>query len=78
MRFVHIAREPLPQQSLQLELDGDDRVGVEQLTQVLTAEQLGEQVTIERQRLRPPLGKRLVSFIHELRDIREEKRRRKR
>jgi len=73
--FVDVARKSLRQQSLQLELDGGDRIGVEQLAEVFAPQQLGQQVAVKCQRLGAPLGQRLVAFIHELRDIREKKRR---
>ena len=74
MRFVRVAWEALGQQTLQLQLDLCDRFRVEQLTQVLAAEQLGEQLAVERERLRPPLGERRVALVHELRHVREQQR----
>ena len=76
MRFVHVTGEAFGKQSLQLELDRSNCLGVEKLAQVLAAQQLGKQVAIERQRLSSALGQRLVAFVHEIGHIREKKRRR--
>ena len=40
------------------------RAGIEEVTQLLLAEQLAEEVAVERQRLRPPLGGRRVVLVH--------------
>jgi hypothetical protein len=48
-------------QRLQLELDLGDGLGVEQLAQLLGAQQLPQQVTIEGQRLRPPIEQRRIA-----------------
>ena len=61
--------------ALQLTLHLLDRVGVEQVAQLLLAEQLTQQVTVERQRLRTPLGGRRVVLVHVRRDVVEEQRR---
>ena len=58
-----------------LPLDLVDRVGVEQVAQLLAAEQLAEQVAVERERLRAPLGRRRVVLVHVRRDVVEEERR---
>ncbi len=78
MGFVRVTRKPLRQQSLKLELHRGDGDGIEELAQILAAQKLGQELSIERQRLRAPLSERRVAFIHELRDVREEKRRCKR
>ncbi len=51
-------------QVLDVELDVGEHAGVEQLAQLLGAEQVGEQVAVERQRRRPPLGERGVALVH--------------
>ncbi len=61
-------------QGLQLELDLGDRLGVEQLAQLLGAQQLPEQVTVEGQRLCPPIEQRRIAFVHVGRHVVEEER----
>src|SRR5205823_2505380 len=78
VRLVDVPRKSLRKQTLQLELDSGDRLRVEQLAQVLAAQQLGEEVAVEGQRLRAPLGQRLVALVHVLGDVREQQRRRER
>ena len=51
-------------EALQLELDVGEHAGVEQLAQLLGAEQVAQQVAVERQRRGPPLGQRCVAFVH--------------
>ena len=51
-------------QALQVELDVGEHAGVEQLAQLLGAEQVAQQVAVERQRRRPPLGQRRVALVH--------------
>ena len=58
----------------QLRLDLLERAGVDQVAQLLLAEQLAQQVAVERQRLRPPLGGRRVVLVHVVRDVVEEQR----
>ena len=74
MCFVRVTRETLRKETLKLELNCRDRLRVEQLAQVLAAQQLGKQVAVERERLRTTLGQRRVAFVHELRHVREEQR----
>src|SRR5439155_24328431 len=76
--LVEVARETLRKQPLQLELDSGDRVWIKQLAQVFAAEQLGQQIAVEGQRLGAAFGEGLVALIHELGHVREEKRRGKR
>ena len=77
MRLVRIARETLRQEALELELHLRDSLGVEQLAKVLAAEQLGEKVAVERERLGATLGQGRVPLVHELRDVGEQERGRK-
>ena len=58
----------------QLRLDLVERVRIEQVAQLLLAEQLAQEVSVERQRLRPPLGGRRVVLVHVRRDVVEEER----
>ena len=51
-------------QALQVELDVGEHAGVEQLAQLLGAEQVAQQVAVERQRRGPPLGQRGVALVH--------------
>ena len=48
---------------------------VEQVAQLLLAEELAKQVAVERQRLRPPFGRGRVVLVHVRRDVGEEQRR---
>ena len=59
---------------LQLRLDLFQRLGVDQLAQLLLAEQLAQQVAVEGQRRRPPLGVRRVPLVHVGGDVVEEQR----
>ena len=52
--------------------------GVQQLAQVLGAEQLAQQVAVERERGRPPFGERRVALVHGDRDPPEQQRLRER
>ena len=69
MELVRIARL-----AAQLLLDLGQRVGVDELSQLLLAEQLAQQVTVERQRLRPSLGRRRVVLVHVRGDVVEQQR----
>ena len=69
MHLVRIARRPA-----QLRLDLLQRAGVDQVAQLLLAEELAEQVAVERERLRAPLGRRGVVLVHVIRDVVEEQR----
>ena len=66
---VRIARR-----AMQLRLDLLDRPGVEQVAQLLLAEQLAQQVAVERQRLRAALRGRRVVLVHVRGDVVEEQR----
>ena len=58
----------------QLPLDLGERLGIDQFAQLLLAEQLAEQVAVERKRLRAPLGGRRVVLVHIGGDVVEEER----
>ena len=66
--LVRVARVA-PGQALQLQLQGSDCGGVEQLPQLLGPEQLGEQLAVEGQGLCPPFGKRRVALVQVLPDV---------
>ena len=59
-------------------LDLGERGRVDQLAQLLLAEQLPQQVAVERERLRTPLRGRRVVLVHVRGDVVEEQRRRER
>src|SRR5205823_3551336 len=60
----------------ELVLDLRERAGVDQVAQLLLAEQLPQQVAVERKRLRTALGCGRVVLVHVVRDVVEEERRR--
>ena len=64
MELVGVAGPAAVDQALQLELEVGEHVGVEQLAQLLGAEQLAQQVAVEGQRGGPPLGQRRVALVH--------------
>ena len=65
-------------QPLQVRLDGLQRARVDQLAQLLLAEQLAQQLAIQRQRGGAPLGVGLVALVHVGRDVVEQQRGRER
>ena len=73
MQLVGVARV-----AAELRLDLGERVGVDQLAQLLLAEQLAQQVAVERERLRAPLRRRRVVLVHVGGDVVEEERARER
>ena len=66
-------REPL-----QVGLDGLQRARVDQLAQLLLAEQLAQQLAVQRQRGGAALGVGLVALVHVRRDVVEQQRARER
>ncbi len=65
-------------QPLQVGLDLVERRRVDQLAQLLLAEQLAQQVAVERERRRAALRVRRVALVHVRRDVVEQQRRRER
>ena len=65
-------------EALQLERDLVDRARVEQVAELLGAEQLAQQVAIERERGGPALGERRIALVHVDRDPAEQQRLRER
>ena len=63
---------------LQVGLDGLQRGRLDQLAQLLLAEQLAQQLAIQRQRGGAPLGVGLVALVHVGRDVVEQQRARER
>ena len=59
---------------LQVVLDARERAGVDQLAQLLLAEQLAQQVAVERQRRRAALGVGRVALVHVGGDVVEQQR----
>src|SRR6266508_5964402 len=85
VRLVELARPQIAAETQQVvELVGVPRIGtertldlrngvrVEQVAELLLAEQLAQQVAVERERLRPPLRRRRVVLVHVRRDVVEE------
>jgi hypothetical protein len=64
VQLVLVAGAAAVGQRLQLELEVGQRPGVEQLAQLVGAQQVVEQVAVERQGRRPPLGQRGVALVH--------------
>ena len=58
----------------QVALDVLQRTRVDQVAQLLLPEQLAKEVAVERERLRPPLGRRSVVLVHVRGDVVEEER----
>ena len=73
--LVHRSGLALVDERLALQLRLLERGRVQQLAQLLLAEQLAEEVAVERQRLRPSLGERRVALVHEGGHVVEEERR---
>src|SRR6185295_15466815 len=67
--FVSVARH-----RSQRRLDLGERTGVEQVAQLLLAEQLAQEVAVERERLGTPFGRRRVVLVHVGRDVVEQER----
>src|SRR5205823_7908471 len=66
----------ISRRAVQLRLDLLDRPGIEQVAELLLAEQLPQEIPVERERLRPPLRGWRVVLVHVRRDVVEEERRR--
>ena len=75
---VERRRLPVVGQRLEAQLEIGQRVRVEQLAQLLLAEQLAQQVAVERERAGPPLGDRRVAVVHVGGDVVEHEARRER
>ena len=73
MQLVAVARAPLAE-PLQLDLQVGQGRRVQQLAQLLLAEQLAQAFAVERQGLRTALGQRGVAFVHVLGDVVEQQR----
>ena len=58
----------------QVRLDLVERARVDQVAKLLLAEQLAQEVAVEGQRLRPPLGRGRVVLVHVRGDVVEEER----
>src|SRR6185369_2578195 len=67
-------RLPLVGQGLEVELEVGQRLRVEQLAQLLLAEQLAQQVAIEGEGSCPPLRQRRVAVVHVRGDVVEQER----
>ncbi len=71
---VAILGERVGVHQLERPLDLLQRLRIDQLAQLVGAEQLAEQVAVERQRRRPALGVGRVALVHVGRDVVEEQR----
>src|SRR5205823_4910770 len=69
VQFIRVPRIPS-----ELRLHLLDRIAVEEVSELLLAEQLPEKVAVERERLCAPLRRRRVVFVHVVRDVVEEER----
>ena len=78
MEFIGVACPAAIGQQLELEFEVSQHLGVEQLTELLRAEHVAQQLPIKSQRSRPALSDRRVTFVHVDRDPREEQGLRKR
>lgn len=65
---------PVVGQPLELTLQLAEDVGVEQLAQLRLAEQLRQEMGVQRQSRRPSLRERRVALVQELRDVPEQER----
>src|SRR5581483_10989876 len=68
----------VPRERPERRLDLGERVRVDQLAQLLLAEQLPQEIAVERERLRTPLRRRRVVLVHVRRDVVEQERGRER
>ena len=73
--LVDGARLPLVEQRLQALLGLVERRRVEELAELFLAEQLPEEIPVERERLGPALRERRVAFVHVGGDVVEQERR---
>ena len=64
VQLVAAARSSPVGQVLQVQLDIGQHAGIEQLAQLLGAEQVAQQVAVERQSSGPPFGERRVALVH--------------
>ncbi len=64
----------VPRATAKLLLDLLERPRIDELAQLLLAEQLLEEIAVEREHLGPPLGPRRVVLVHVVRDVVEEQR----
>ena len=62
--LVDVARQATFDQPLQLELEVGQHVGVDQLAELLGAEQVAQQIAVEGQRRRAALRQRRVAGVH--------------
>ena len=72
--LVGVVGLPLLDEGLEAQLEVRERVRIEQLPELLLAEQLPEEVAVQREGLRPALGQRGVALVHVGRDVVEQQR----
>ena len=75
VHLVDVAGPALVDEALQLELQVGERVGVDEVAQLVAAEQLGQQLTVERERRGAPLGERGVALVDRPGHVVEQQRR---
>ena len=78
VKLIGVACPAAIDQQLEFELKVSEHLGIEQLTKLLRAEHVAQQLPIERQRRCSALGDRGVAFVHVDGDPREQQRLRKR
>ena len=78
VHLVDVAGQPTLDQALQLQLEVGQHVGVDELAQLLGAEQVAQQVAVEREGGGPALGQRRVALVHVHGDPAEQQRLRER
>ena len=64
VQLVDVAGQATLDEALQLELEVGEHVGVDELAQLLGAEEVAQQVAVERERGGPALGERRVAGVH--------------
>ena len=74
LQRVAVARQGIRMQQLERPLDLLERLGIDELAELVGAEQLRQQVPVERQRGGPPLGVGRVALVHVGGDVVEEQR----
>ena len=72
VEVIGVARPPFGSEPLELELECGDHRGVEQLTQLFGAEEVAQQIAVERKCCNPALRERCVALVHVHRDPSEE------
>ena len=64
MQLVDVTSQTTLHQPLQLELEVREHVGVDELAQLLGAEEVAQEIAVERERRGSALGERRVAGVH--------------